>query len=108
MHPIIILGWIQSGIYVNMWVCSVDGVTCFKLTDFDQRGGDWPNGYTGPAVSPDGQTVVWSQITGEGKKLCLDACRRMLLLLLLLLYGYCYYCYGLLLLLVIGLRSHQK
>jgi len=58
-----ILGLIQSGIYVNMWVCSIDGVNCYKLTNFSQD--NFANGYTGPAISPDGKTLAWSEIWGN-------------------------------------------
>eukprot|EP01112_Ceratiomyxa_fruticulosa_P021537 TRINITY_DN760_c0_g1_i2.p1 TRINITY_DN760_c0_g1~~TRINITY_DN760_c0_g1_i2.p1 ORF type:complete len:378 (-),score=68.78 TRINITY_DN760_c0_g1_i2:190-1323(-) len=58
-----VLGWIQSGIYVNLWVCSIDGVHCYQLTNFSQE--NLANGYTGPAISPDGKTLVWSQIVGN-------------------------------------------
>ena len=56
-------GQLQNGLWTNMYVVSPDGKQWYRLTDFRSS---WtpgvPDGYTGPALTPDGKKAVWSQI----------------------------------------------
>jgi Tol biopolymer transport system component len=54
-------GQIRNGLWTNMWAVTPDGARWVRLTDFDDKPGN-PNGFTGPAVTPNGRTVAWSQI----------------------------------------------
>jgi Tol biopolymer transport system component len=54
-------GQLQNGLWTNMFAVSPDGSTWHQLTDFTGAKGT-PDGYTGPAFTPDGKTAVWSQI----------------------------------------------
>ena len=53
-------GWLQSGIWVNMYSTTPDGRVWHQLSDFGgkQRG----DGFTGVAMTPDGKQGVWAQI----------------------------------------------
>ena len=53
-------GWILSGLFTNMYATRPDGSEWYRLTDFGgkQRG----DGYTGPAITPNGKQAVWAQI----------------------------------------------
>ncbi|MEO7274794.1 MAG: hypothetical protein ABIX28_07035 [Vicinamibacterales bacterium] len=54
-------GQLQSGLWTNMWAVTPDGQQWYRLTDFTGATGT-PDGYTGPAFTPDGKKAVWSQI----------------------------------------------
>jgi Tol biopolymer transport system component len=58
--PALILGWLQSGIWVNIFMARPDGSEWYQLSDFgaDQAA----NGFTGVAFTPDGTKAVWAQI----------------------------------------------
>ena len=53
-------GWVQSGLWVNIYATRPDGSEWHRLSDFGgkQRG----DGFTGPAFTPDGKQAVWAQI----------------------------------------------
>ena len=55
-------GQLQSGLWTNMYAISPDGTEWHRLTDFKSNVKDTPDGYTGPAFTPDGKQAVWSQI----------------------------------------------
>jgi Tol biopolymer transport system component len=55
-------GQLRNGLWTNMYAVSPDGERWVRLTDFDDRPAGTPNGFTGPAFTPDGKRAVWSQI----------------------------------------------
>ena len=55
-------GELQSGIFTNMYVVSPDGAQWHRLSDFKSGVPGTPDGFTGPAFTPDGRQAVWSQI----------------------------------------------
>jgi Tol biopolymer transport system component len=55
-------GQLQCGIWTDMWAMSSDGLRWRRLSDFHSGTPGVADGYTGPAVSPDGRTLVWSQV----------------------------------------------
>ena len=69
-RPPPILGWsrkyvegqLRNGLWTNMYAVSPDGERWFRLTDFNDTPAGTPNGFAGPAFTPDGKTAVWSQI----------------------------------------------
>jgi Tol biopolymer transport system component len=57
--PDLIEGWVQSGLWVNIYATRPDGSEWHQLSDFGhERGG----GFTGVAFTPDGTRAVWAQI----------------------------------------------
>lgn len=64
-----ILGWnrnyvegqLQNGLWTNMYAISPDGLQWHRLTDFKSGTRGVPDGFTGPAFTPDGQRAIWSQ-----------------------------------------------
>uniref|UniRef100_Q026U7 WD40 domain protein beta Propeller n=1 Tax=Solibacter usitatus (strain Ellin6076) TaxID=234267 RepID=Q026U7_SOLUE len=57
--PDLIEGWVQSGLWVNIYVTRPDGSEWHRLSDFGHGNGD---GFTGVAFTPDGTQGVWAQI----------------------------------------------
>ncbi len=65
-----VLGWskkyvegqLQCGLWTNMWAVSADGTKWHRLTDFASGVAGTPDGFTGPAFTPNGEQAVWSQI----------------------------------------------
>lgn len=58
----IIEGWLQSGVWLDMWAADPTGRQWYRLTDF---GGTMrAEGYTGPGFTPDGKRAVWAQLVG--------------------------------------------
>lgn len=65
-----VLGWsrryvegqLQNGLWTNMYAVSPDGLRWHRLTDFKSGAKGVPDGFTGPAFTPDGRRAVWSQI----------------------------------------------
>jgi Tol biopolymer transport system component len=57
--PKLIEGWIQSGLWVNIYITRPDGSEWHQLSDFGHQRGD---GFTGVAFTPDGTKAVWAQI----------------------------------------------
>ncbi|HYI95003.1 MAG TPA: hypothetical protein VEX68_15775 [Bryobacteraceae bacterium] len=55
-------GQLQNGLFTNMYVISIDGRQWHRLTDFHSGKKGIPDGFTGPAFTPDGKRAVWSQI----------------------------------------------
>ena len=53
---------LQNGLWINMWVVTPEGDRWLQLTDFKSNTSGVADGYTGPAISPDGKKLVWSQI----------------------------------------------
>ena len=58
--PELIEGWLQSGIWVDMYATTPDGSSWFKLQDFGPS--NKADGFTGVAFTPDGRKGVWAQI----------------------------------------------
>ena len=58
--PALVLGWLQSGLWVDIYATRPDGSEWHQLSNFGQPGG--PNGFTGVAFTPDGKRAVWAQI----------------------------------------------
>ena len=56
----IVEGWLQSGIWVDMFVVRVDGSEWHKLQDFGP--GIKANGFVGTSFTADGKQAVWAQI----------------------------------------------
>jgi hypothetical protein len=57
------IGFLQSGMWLNIWVTNVKGDKWFKITDFNTAVAP-NNGFTGIAYSSDGKTAVWAEIVG--------------------------------------------
>ncbi|MCI0557091.1 MAG: hypothetical protein MN733_01240 [Nitrososphaera sp.] len=55
-------GQLQNGIWTNMYAVSPDGERWHRLTDFKSGVAGTPDGFSGPAFTPDGKRAVWSQI----------------------------------------------
>jgi Tol biopolymer transport system component len=55
-------GQLQCGIWTNMYAVSPDGKRWHRLTDFKSGVPGTADGYTGPALTPDGKKAVWSQV----------------------------------------------
>ncbi len=55
-------GQLQNGLFTNMYAISTDGQQWYRLTDFHSGKKGVPDGYTGPAFTPDGKQALWSQI----------------------------------------------
>ena len=55
-------GQLQNGLWTDLWVVSPDGLQWHRLTAFASGVKGVADGFSGPAVSPDGRTLVWSQI----------------------------------------------
>ncbi len=55
-------GQLQNGIWTDMWAVTPDGKNWNKMTNFQSGVTGVADGYTGPAITPDGKKVVWSQI----------------------------------------------
>ncbi|MBV9746585.1 MAG: PD40 domain-containing protein [Acidobacteriia bacterium] len=53
-------GFLQSGIWLNIWVTKPDGSQWIQITDFNSAGP--ANGFVGVSFTPDGKTVVWAEI----------------------------------------------
>ena len=58
--PQVVEGWLQSGIWVDMYATTPDGSRWFKLQDFGPQ--NKAKGFTGVAFTPDGKKGVWAQI----------------------------------------------
>jgi Tol biopolymer transport system component len=58
--PAVVLGWLQSGLWVDIYMTRPDGSEWRQLSNFGQPGG--PNGFTGVAFTPNGKQAVWAQI----------------------------------------------
>lgn len=58
----LIEGWLQCGLWTDMWVTTPDGSTWYKLQDFGPTNPSKATGFTGPAITPDGMTFVWAQM----------------------------------------------
>jgi Tol biopolymer transport system component len=54
-------GQLQNGLFTNMYAISIDGRQWHRLTDFRSGKKGTPDGYTGPAFTPDGKHALWSQ-----------------------------------------------
>jgi len=58
--PQMIEGWLQSGLWVDMWITTPNGSVWYKLQDF---GASNPaDGFSGVAFTPNGRSAVWAQI----------------------------------------------
>ncbi|MBI3832330.1 MAG: PD40 domain-containing protein [Planctomycetes bacterium] len=55
-------GELQCGLWTNMYAVTPDGKRWRRLTDFKSSTPGTPDGFTGPAFTPDGKKAVWSQI----------------------------------------------
>ena len=54
-------GQLQNGIWTDMYAISPDGKDWHRLTNFKSGVKGTPDGFTGPAFTPDGKKAVWSQ-----------------------------------------------
>jgi Tol biopolymer transport system component len=58
--PSLVEGWVESGIWVNIYITRPDGSEWYQLSNF---GNEQPaDGFTGVAFTPDGTKAVWAQI----------------------------------------------
>jgi Tol biopolymer transport system component len=55
----VVEGWVASGLSVDMYLVRPDGSEWRRITNYENERGD---GYTGPAITPDGRRAVWAQI----------------------------------------------
>ncbi|MEO8592210.1 MAG: IPT/TIG domain-containing protein [Candidatus Solibacter sp.] len=56
----VIEGWLQSGLWVDIWAAKPDGSAWYKIQDFGPA--NPANGFTGVAFTPDGSRGVWAQV----------------------------------------------
>jgi len=56
----IVEGWLQSGLWVDIWATAPDGSSWYKIQDFGPA--NPANGFTGVAFTPDGRQAAWAQI----------------------------------------------
>jgi hypothetical protein len=54
-------GFLQSGVWMNMWITTPAGDRWYQLTDFKPENGP-RDGYTGAAFTPDGRRAVWAEM----------------------------------------------
>jgi hypothetical protein len=54
-------GWLQSGLWLNMWVTTPTGDRWYQLTDFKKANGP-SDGFVGTAFTSDGKRAVWAEI----------------------------------------------
>jgi Tol biopolymer transport system component len=59
--PALILGWLECGLWMNIYMTRPDGSEWYQLSNFGtaQQPAD---GFTGVAFTPDGTKAVWAQI----------------------------------------------
>jgi hypothetical protein len=57
-------GFLQSGIWMNMWMTTPAGDRWYQMTNFNPPWNGPSNGYTGVAFTPDGTKGVWAEIVG--------------------------------------------
>jgi Tol biopolymer transport system component len=57
--PTLIEGWLQSGLWMDIYITRPDGSQWYQLSDFGHQPGE---GFTGVAFTPDGKQGVWAQI----------------------------------------------
>jgi Tol biopolymer transport system component len=55
-------GELQCGLWTDMWSLSTDGLRWRRHSDFHSGIAGVADGYIGPVITPDGRTLVWSQI----------------------------------------------
>ena len=48
------LGWLQSGLWMDVWAVTPDGSSWYNLANTD-------HGFTGPAFTPDGSKAAWAE-----------------------------------------------
>jgi Tol biopolymer transport system component len=53
------LGWLQSGIWMDVWATTGDGSNWYQLAITE-------HGVTGPAFTPDGKKAVWAEALNSG------------------------------------------
>ncbi len=59
--PALILGWLECGLWMNIYMTRPDGSEWYQLSNFGTS--QQPaNGFTGVAFTPDGTKAVWAQI----------------------------------------------
>jgi len=58
--PSLVLGWIESGLWVNIYMTRPDGSDWHRISNFVAA--HPPNGFTGVAFTPDGTKAAWAQI----------------------------------------------
>ncbi len=58
--PAMVEGWLQSGLWVDMYATTPDGSLWYKLEDFGPT--SKAKGFTGVAFTPNGHQGVWAQI----------------------------------------------
>jgi hypothetical protein len=54
-------GFMQTGVWLNMWIATPTGDRWYQMTDFKPQNGP-SYGYTGVAFAPDGRKGVWAEI----------------------------------------------
>jgi hypothetical protein len=57
-------GFLQSGVWMNMWITTPAGDRWFQMTDFGALGST-SSGYTGVAWTPDGKRGAWAELVGN-------------------------------------------
>lgn len=55
-------GFLQSGIWLNLWITNPTGDKWHQVTDFKPTRENPSNGYVGTAFTPDGRKGVWAEI----------------------------------------------
>ena len=55
-------GFLQSGIWLNIWVTTPHGERWYQITDFRNGKNGPSNGFVGVAFQPDGKRGVWAEI----------------------------------------------
>jgi hypothetical protein len=58
-------GFLQSGVWMNMWITNPAGDRWYQMTNFGSESGGSSYGYTGVAFTPDGTKAVWAEIIGN-------------------------------------------
>ncbi|MGH7046885.1 MAG: TolB family protein [Stellaceae bacterium] len=55
-------GFMNAGIWLNMWITTPSGDRWYQMTDFDPPQNGPANGYVGVSFTPDGRKAVWAEI----------------------------------------------
>ncbi len=54
-------GFLNSGIWLNMWITTPTGDRWYQITNFNPSSGNPANGFAGTAFTPDGKKAVWAE-----------------------------------------------